>query len=172
MSTKILEEINVKFPKNMEKIEKSYVNCKNRKKYIEVEKEEYKNHLEMAKNDLSSIKCDFESMNWRWVITKSYYAIFHATNALLIYKEGFYSKDHNCATIALKKDELIPPNIYTELGNIYQKFSDIFGFAIIFEARKISQYDVVKWKELSKEDAKIAMDFAKKFVSFVEVECL
>ena len=171
MSIKIFEEINVKFPKTDEKLEKSYKSCKDRNKYITLDKQKYFEHLEMAKDDLSSIRTDFDNKNWRWVITKSYYSIFHATNALLIYKLGFFSKDHTCAIIALKKENLITQEIYKKLGKIYNRFSDIFGFAVMFEARKISQYDVVKWKELTESDAAVARDFAKEFISFAEGEC-
>ena len=41
----------------------------------------------------------------------------------------------------------------------------------VFEARKISQYDVLRWKSLTRSDAMISMEFARKFVSYVEVEC-
>lgn len=171
MSTKLLEEINVKFPKSAEGLEKSYESCKTRKKFIEIHKNSYSEHLELAKDDLNSIKTDFENKNWRWVVTKSYYAIFHATNALLVNKLGFFAKDHLCAVIALKKENLISEELYRRLGKIYERFSDIFGFAIIFEARKLSQYDTKKWKELTEEDAKITRDFAIKYVSFVEEAC-
>ncbi len=171
MSIKIFEEINVKFPKNNKKLESSFKNCWDRKKFIEVPNKIYSKHLELAKDDLSSIKTDFENENWRWVITKSYYAVFHATNALLVNKLGFFSKDHLCAVISLKKEDLIPNGLYKELGIIYEKFSDIFGFAVIFEARKLSQYDTEKWKEFKKDDANIIFNFAKKFVSFVEEDC-
>ncbi len=171
MSSRTFEEINVKFPKTEEKLERSYENCKKRRKFVEVSRDSYSEHLELSKDDLNSIRTDFERKNWRWVVTKSYYAIFHATNALLVNKLGFFSKDHLCSVIALKKENLIPEELYKELGKIYEKFSDIFGFAIIFEARKLSQYDTEKWKELTEEDAKIARDFAKKFISFVEGAC-
>ncbi len=171
MSTKFFNEINVKFPKTNEKLGKSYESCEKRGKFIELSREAYPKHLELAKDDLNSITTDFDKKNWRWVVTKSYYAIFHATNALLVNKLGFFSKDHLCALIALKKETLIPEELYRELGGIYERFSDIFGFAIVFEARKISQYDTEKWKELTEDDAKITRDFAKKFVSFVEGAC-
>lgn len=171
MSTKLFNEINVKFPKTSEKLEKSYETCEKRKKFVELSKDSYSEHLELAKDDLNSIKTDFEQKNWRWVVTKSYYAVFHATNALLVNKLGFFSKDHLCAVLALKKENLIPDELYKELGNIYERFSDIFGFAIVFEARKLSQYDTEKWKELTEEDAIIIKNFAQKFVSHVEGVC-
>lgn len=171
MSSKLFEEINVRFPKTEKGVLRFFESCRKRKKFVEVSKEAYSEHLELAKDDLNSIKTDFEKKNWRWVVTKSYYAVFHATNALLVNKLGFFSKDHLCAVVALKRENLIPKELYTELGNIYERFSDIFGFAIIFEARKLSQYDTEKWKELTKGDATITRDFARRFVSFVEGGC-
>lgn len=171
MSTKLFNEINVKFPKTDEKLERAYESCEKRRKFVELSKDFYPEHLELAKDDLNSIATDFKEKNWRWVVTKSYYAIFHATNALLVNKLGFFSKDHLCAVIALKRKNLIPDGLYKELGMTYERFSDIFGFAIIFEARKLSQYDTEKWKELTEEDAMVSKDFAKKFVSFVEGAC-
>jgi HEPN domain-containing protein len=32
----------------------------------------------------------------------------------------------------------------------------------------MGQYNIVKWKELSRNDAKIVLEFAKRFVRFVE----
>lgn len=171
MSTKLFNEINVRFPRSEKKLEKSYESCRKRRKFVDVSRNAYSEHLELAKDDLNSIKTDFENKNWRWVVTKSYYAVFHATNALLVNKLGFFSKDHLCAVIALKSQELIPQKLYEELGEVYERFSDIFGFAVIFEARKISQYDTEKWKELGDDDAKAARDFAHRLVSFVEGEC-
>jgi len=171
MSTKLFNEINVKFPKTWERLEKSFDNCKKRKKFIEIPNESYIKHLELAKDDLISIKTDFENKNWRWVVTKSYYAVFHATNALLVKKLGFFSKDHLCAVIVLKKEKLISKEFYEELGRIYERFSDIFGFALVFEVRKLSQYDTEKWKELTTTDAMISKNFAQKFISYVEGEC-
>lgn len=171
MSSKVLPEIIVRFPKTEKSINKSFEGCWRRKKFVKVGKETYRDHLEMAKLDLLGIGTDYENENWRWAITKSYYAIFHATNALLVNKLGFFSKDHICAVITLKKENLIPQNIYEKLGKVYERFSDVFGFIIMFEARKISQYDVLKWKLLDKEDARIAWNFAKEFVGFVEGEC-
>jgi len=171
MSSKLFEEINVKFPKSDKKLEKSFESCEKRGKFVELSKDFYFEHLELAKDDLNSIKTDFENKNWRWVITKGYYAVFHATNALLVNKLGFFSKDHLCAVIALKKENLISEELYKELGGVYERFSDIFGFAIIFEARKLSQYDTEKWKELTEKDAFIIKNFVQKFVSYVEREC-
>lgn len=171
MSSKVFKEIEVKLPKNPEALERSYQNCRDRNKFVEVNKEDYSKHLELAKDDLNAISSDYEKKNWRWVITKSYYCILHSTNALLVNKLGFFSKDHLCAVLALRKNNLISEDFFDELKEIYEKFSDIFGFAVVYEARKLSQYDAEKWKEITEEDAMICKTFAKKFVSYVEEKC-
>lgn len=168
MSTKVLDSIHVNFPSDEEGIASAFESCKTRKRFVEVEREQWKNHLEIAKDDLSALQTDMDGKNWRWVITKAYYAVFHATNALLVAKLGFYSKDHLCAVIALKHENLLSDEIYKNLREIYERFSDIFGFAILFEARKVSQYDVLRWKELGEEDAKIVQEFAKRYTAYVE----
>lgn len=167
----LIEEIIPTLPKKKEKIKKGYENCEKARKYVVVSKEEFKLHLEKAKSDLSKIQADYENEAWDWVIIKAYYAIHHAINALLIKFNGFYSKDHFCAILALKNFELIPKNIYEKLRKISTKFSDFTGFEITYSLRKISQYDVEKWKQLSKEDALKIYNFAKEFVSFVERRC-
>jgi uncharacterized protein (UPF0332 family) len=118
--------------------------------------------LEKAKHDLSRAIKEFNDECWDWTIVKAYYSIHHAANALLIKKEGIFSKDHICLVIALKNLGLIPNEFYEELRKIHSKFSDFTAFELAYSLRKVSQYNVTKWKELSKEDAKIILEFCKK----------
>ncbi|MCX6742447.1 MAG: HEPN domain-containing protein [Candidatus Pacearchaeota archaeon] len=167
----MIDNIISTLPKNKESISKGFCNCRKLKKYILVSKEEFNLHLEKAKSDLSQILVDYENEAWDWVVIKAYYAIHHAINALLIKFQGFYSKDHFCAILALKNFDLVPQNIYENLRKISTKFSDFTGFEISYSLRKIGQYDVTKWKQLSKEDASKIYNFTKEFVSFVEKRC-
>ncbi len=171
MSSKFFQEIHVKLPRTIRRQERAYTSCEKRGRFVIVDRGSFTGHLELAKDDLVALKADLEHNNWRWAIIKSYYAIFHATNALLVHELDFYSKDHLCAVIALKRKELILESLYTELGSIYEQFSDIFGFAVLFEARKLSQYDTEKWRDIGEQEAMISRDFARRFVSFAEVEC-
>ena len=109
-------------------------------------------------------------MNWDWTIIKSYYAIHHAGNALLSKKKQQFSKDHSCLIIALKYHALINQNFFNELISIAENFSDTLSIDIAFEMRKIGQYDVDKWEELTEEDTNKVLEFAKKFISYVEEE--
>lgn len=167
----VLEEIISQLPKNSEAIKKVFENCLERKKFIEIKKEEFITHLEKAKSDLKNIANDYEKKAWDWVVIKSYYAIHHAINALLVNKRGFFSKDHICGVIALKNFEIIDEAFYNKLKEINEKFSDFTAFDIMYSLRKLSQYDVIKWKDLSESDAKSIYSFAKEFISFVERKC-
>jgi uncharacterized protein (UPF0332 family) len=111
---------------------------------------------------------EFEDNCWDWTIIKAYYAIHHAANALLTKKAGFFSKDHICLIVALKHLELIPNEFYEKLRTLHSRFSDFSAFELVYSLRKMGQYNIVKWKELSRNDAKIVLEFAKRFVRFVE----
>jgi len=164
----VLEEIKSRLPKRRKTIKAFYDSCLSRKKFIEVENSEYTIHLEKAKHDLYRAIKEFDDGCWDWTIIKAYYAIHHAANALLIKKAGFFSKDHICLIVALKYLELIPDEFYKKLRSLHSRFSDFSAFELVYSLRKISQYNVPKWKELSKDDAKIVLEFAKRFVKFVE----
>lgn len=171
MSVDVLEKIEVNFPKTAVAIDNAFLSCQRRKQFTKTKKEDWKSHLELAKVDLASLERDFKSQDWRWTIVKSYYSIFHATNALLINKLGYFSKDHLCAIIALHRNNLLDLHLFDELKLIYEKFSDIFGFALLYEARKISQYDTLNWQFLTESDAELAKSFAKRFAAYVERRC-
>jgi uncharacterized protein (UPF0332 family) len=164
----VLEEIGSKLPTREDSIKAYYETCVSRKKFININASEAILHLEKAKHDLSRAIKEFEDDCWDWTIIKAYYSIHHAANALLIKKAKMFSKDHICLIVALKHLGLIPNEFYEELRKLHSKFSDFTAFEIAYSLRKVSQYDVVKWKELSKEDAELVLEFAKKFVKFVE----
>lgn len=165
----VIEEIVPNLPKKAERIQKAYESCSER--FITVSKEEFSAHLEKSKSDLANVESDFLKGSWDWAIIKSYYATHHAINALLIKEKGFYSKDHICAILALKFFEILPVVLYQELREINAKFSDFTGFDVSYTLRRISQYDVRKWKQVSKNDAEAIYSLAKKIVAFVEEEC-
>jgi len=164
----VLEDLKSRLPKRKKAIKSFYDTCLSRKKLIKVENSEFTIHLEKAKHDLQRAIKEFEDECWDWTIIKAYYAIHHAANALLVKKFGFFSKDHICLIISLKHLELIPDEFYEKLRVIHSKFSDFSAFELVYSLRKISQYNVVKWKYLSKKDAESVLEFAKRFVKFVE----
>ncbi|MBS3090469.1 HEPN domain-containing protein [Candidatus Pacearchaeota archaeon] len=167
----VIEDIIPTLPKKKEGIENAYKNCCKNKKFIPVKKDNFSVYLEKAKSDLSNTKTDFGNQAWDGVIIKCYYAIHHAINALLVKSQGFYSKDHICAILALNYLKLISESFYKKLREINTKFSDFTGFEISYSLRKLSQYDVLKWKSINKKDAEQIYSLAKELILFVEVEC-
>jgi len=167
----LIEEILPSLPRNEKGIENAYQYCSKQRRFVKTNSKEFSAHLEKAKSDLNAIKADYENRAWDWVIIKSYYAIHHAVNALLLRFSGFYSKDHICAILALKHFELLSDALYLKLRNINAKFSDFTALDITYSLRKISQYDVRKWKEISQKDADDIYSMSKELVKFAEEKC-
>ena len=164
----MIEDVEIKLPKTEEAIKNHFLNCENRKKFVKDTEQHYKKRLKKAKHDLKCAADEFQNKNWDWTIVKAYYAIHHAANALFSKKRGLFSKDHSCLIIALKYHNLIDGNLFNELTNIYEGFSDTLSIGLTFELRKIGQYDVDRWEELTEEDAKKVLETAKKFISYAE----
>lgn len=164
----LIEDVDIRLPKTEKAVKNYFFSCKNRGKFVNDTKEHYKKRLKKTKHDLKCAVDEYESKNWDWTIVKAYYAIHHAANALFSKKEGLFSKDHSCLIIALKYNELIDENLFEELTNIYEGFSDTLSIGLTFELRKIGQYDVDRWEELTEEDARKVLETSKKFISYVE----
>jgi uncharacterized protein (UPF0332 family) len=163
-----IEEVKIKLPKKEKSIENYFKGCERRKKFVSSDPERSLKHLKKAKHDLNRAIAEFEDDVWDWSIIKSYYSIHHAGNALLLKNKGFFSKDHSCLIIALKVFDLIDKELFIKLRNIYENFSDTLSLDLTFELRKISQYSVDEWEDLTKEDARKVLELAKRFVSYVE----
>lgn len=165
-----IDEIKVKLPEREGSAAKFFLACDKRKKFIEDTENHYKQHIKKAKHDLSRAIAEFDDMCWDWTIIKAYYAVHHAGNALLSKKKKQFSKDHSCLIIALKHWDLIDKTLFDKLAKLNEQFSDVFSLDLTFQLRKISQYNVDEWEELSKEDAKLILDVTKEFITFVEGE--
>lgn len=163
-----IDKINITLPKKENSIKKFFDSCENRKKFVEDTEGHYKKHLKKAKHDLTRAIAEFGDGCWDWTIVKAYYAMHHAGNALLSKNKNKFSKDHSCLTIALKYHNLIDQSLFDDLIKINERFSDILSLDLTFQLRKISQYSIDEWEELTKEDAKLIIDVAKKFIKFVE----
>jgi|SRR3989338_3262831 len=162
-------DIDIKLPNKKESIDKFYNNCEKRKKFISVDKDSYKKHLKKAKHDLyRAIKESEDGNAWDWTVIKAYYAIHHATNSLLIKKMGVFCKDHLCLIIALKHHELIKDELFKELTSLHESISDVLGLDLTFQLRKISQYDVNEWENITEKEALLIISIAKKIIVFVE----
>lgn len=164
----MIEDVNIRLPKTKRALRNYFLSCRSRKKFITDAKEHYKKRLKKSKHDLKCAINEYEEKNWDWTIVKAYYAIHHAANALFSKKKDIFSKDHSCLIVALKYHGLIDENLFSELMNIYEGFSDTLNIGLTFELRKIGQYDVDRWEELTEGDAKMVLETAKRFVSHVE----
>lgn len=163
-----IEDIKIKLPKKEGSIKKFFSGCEKRRKFVDDTKDHYKKHLTKAKHDLSRAIAEFKDGCWDWTIIKAYYAIHHGGNALLSKNKNQFSKDHSCLIIALKYYDLIDESLFNELTRINEKFSDILSLDLTFQLRKISQYSVDEWEDLTKEDAELTLNVAKKFIKFIE----
>lgn len=163
-----IDDVKVKIPKTKEGLENFFKNCKKRNRFVDDTKNHYRKHIKKAKHDLNRALYEFYDGCWDWTIIKSYYSIFHAGNALLSKNKQIFSKDHSCVIIALKYWNLIDKNIFTKLIKTHEWFSDIVNIDITFQLRKISQYDVDLWEDITKENAEEILELAKKFVSYAE----
>lgn len=163
-----IKDLKIKLPSKQEGIIAFFENCEKRKKFIEVEKEQYEKYLKKAKHDLYRAQREYEDNCFDWTIIKSYYAIHHAANALLLKKQGKICKDHSCLIIALKHHNLITEDLFKELSKLHESFADVLGLDLTFQLRKIGQYNVEEWENLTREDVQITLDVAKKIVAYAE----
>jgi len=165
-----IDNIKIKLPRTKQSLDKVFLNCEKRKKLIADTFEHYKQHLKKAKHDFSRADAEFKDECWDWTIIKAYYSIHHVGNALMSKKKGVFSKDHSCLIVALNHFKLIPSDLFLELINLHENFSEILSLDLTFQLRKISQYSVDEWEDLTKKDAKLVLDIAKKLIIFVEGE--
>ncbi len=165
-----IQNISIKLPKTDESIKNFFLACSNRKKIINDVEGHYKQHIKKAKHDLTRAMAEFEGNCWDWTIIMAYYAIHHAGNALLSKKKTLFSKDHSCLIIALKYWNLIDQGLFDELSKLNDRFSDVLSLDLAFQLRKIGQYSVDEWENLTKEDAELILHIAKKFIKFVETK--
>ena len=168
MKIMAIEDIKVELPLKENKIKKFYNNCKSRKKFIEFDPRFAEAHLRKARHDLFRAIKEFEDNCWDWTVVKAYYAIHHAGNYILLKKEGKICKDHSCLIIALQYHELISYEVSRELEKLHESLSNALGLDLAFQLRKISQYDVIEWEKITKQDAEVVINIAKKILEIAE----
>lgn len=163
-----IEEVKIKLPKKEGSIKRFFENCEKRRKFVDDTKDHYKKHLKKAKHDLSRAIAEFKDKCWDWTVVKAYYAIHHAGNALLSKNKIKFSKDHSCLIIALKYFNLIDKTLFNELVELNERFSDVLSLDLTFQLRKISQYSIDEWEDITRKDAELILNISKKFIKFVE----
>jgi len=57
--------------------------------------------LTVAQSDLSDAKAGYENERYKWSTIQAYYAMFHASRAL-VYSKGYREKSHYCLAVALR----------------------------------------------------------------------
>ncbi len=165
-----LEDVKVKMPKTDRGMENFFRNCEKRRKFVKDIEGHHKKHLKKAKHDLYRAAEEFKDECWDWTIVKAYYAIFHAGNAVLSKKKLMFSKDQSCLISALNFLDLVDKSLFLNLVDIYERFSDTVSIDLTFQLRKISQYDVDTWEDITEEDAESVLGVAKEFVKWSEGE--
>jgi uncharacterized protein (UPF0332 family) len=164
----MIEDVSIRLPKTEKALENYFLGCEKRRKFVRDSEGHFKKRLKKAKHDLKCAIDEYGGGNWDWTIVKAYYAIHHAANAFLSSKKGMFSKDHSCLIVSLKYNRLIDEVLFNKLMSIYEGFSDTLSIGLTFELRKIGQYDVDRWEELTEEDARRVLETAREFISYVE----
>ena len=124
--------------------------CLENKKIIPFErgKELVKKELSISESDLLDAKAGFQEKRYKWSTIQAYYAMFHATRAL-VYSKGYREKSHYCLSVALRalfveegkldaqagRDFLNAMNL-REAADYEAEFSEAGAIAVISAAEK------------------------------------
>jgi len=109
-----------------------------------------KKELLIAQSDLSDAKAGFENQRYKWSTIQAYYAMFHATRAL-IYSRGYREKSHYCLAIALRA-------LFVDEGLMEAK--SVHDFLNAMNLREAADYEA----EFSQSGAKAVIASAERFI--------
>ncbi len=115
-------------PKNKEALEKEYSRCIKANAFVRLPKEKYIDYVKEAYSDIASAEEEIEKSP-KWALVKAYQALFLMSNALLIKKMGFYSKDHGCILVALMKENALSEKVLEDISKLLKakkKAEDFF----------------------------------------------
>ena len=163
-----MSSVRTTLPREEGPIDRFFDNCMKRKRFLEDVPGHHSKHLLKAKHDLVRARAEFDDECWDWTVVMAYYAIHHAGNALLSREKGLFSKDPSCLIIALQRWELISTDFMGAMAQVHQRFADAVDLDLTFQLRKISQYSVDEWEDITGEDAGAVLEVASKLVRFVE----
>ena len=124
--------------------------CLENKKIIPFErgKELVKKEFSTGESDLLDAKAGFQDKRYKWSTIQAYYAMFHASRAL-VYSKGYREKSHYCLSVALRtlfveegkldaqagRDFLNAMNL-REAADYEAEFSEAGAIAVIAAAEK------------------------------------
>lgn len=110
--------------------------------------------LQTAKDDLVDAKETLTRGRFKWATTQAYYAMFHASRALLYYKK-YREKGHIHIALAIKY-------LYVDEGLLPQSYYDDFLQAL--DLREMADYK----RKFSKQGAERNIEAAEKAVKLAE----
>ena len=113
-------------------------------------KELVNKELSIAQNDLSDAKAGFDNQRYKWSTIQAYYAMFHATRAL-IYSRGYREKSHYCLAIAVRA-------LFVDEG--LMKAQSVRDFLNAMNLREAADYEA----EFSQSGAKAVIASAERFI--------
>lgn len=165
-----LKELN-NLLQNREKLNKKIEGYLNKKSLAKVplDKAEIMGHLEKARHNLSFVKDNIELGYFDWAISGGYYAVYHATLALILNK-GYSSKNHDatlCAAIKEYYGEGIFEEDITLINYFFLTYQDLLFYVDAKEKRKNANYSTKL--AFDKEGAEGLRKKAINYITKVEV---
>lgn len=109
----------------------------------------------VAQSDLLDAKAGYQDQRYKWAIVQAYYAMFHATRAL-IYSRGYREKSHYCLSVALRALFVEEGKLDTQAGR---------DFLNAMNLREAADYEA----EFSMDGAKAVIASAERFLEKVVV---
>ena len=106
--------------------------------------------ISVAQSDLSDAKAGYENERYKWSTIQAYYAMFHATRAL-VYSKGYREKSHYCLAVALRA-------LFVDEGKMDVQLARDFLNAM--NLREAADYSA----EFSQSGAKAVIASADKFI--------
>ncbi|MBL7209221.1 MAG: HEPN domain-containing protein [Dehalococcoidia bacterium] len=106
--------------------------------------------LSVAKSDLWDAKAGYENERYKWSTIQAYYAVFHASRAL-IYSQGYREKSHYCLAVALRA-------LFVDEGTLDAQ--SVRDFLSAMNLREGADYEA----EFSQSGAKAVIASAEKFI--------
>jgi len=133
-------------------VKQEFKQCLESKKIIPFArgKELVKKEISIAQSDLSDAKAGFDNQRYKWSTIQAYYAMFHASRAV-IYSQGYREKSHYCHAVALRV-------LFVDEGKMdAQTVRDFFN---AMNLRQAADYEA----EFSQSGAKAVIASAGRFI--------
>jgi uncharacterized protein (UPF0332 family) len=109
-----------------------------------------KKELSVARSDLADAKAGYENGRHKWSTIQGYYAMFHASRAL-VYSQGYREKSHYCLAVALRA-------FFVDEGKMDAQL--VRDFLNAMNLRESADYEA----EFSQSGAKAVIASAEKFI--------